>query len=150
MSVNFLPSQVDPGIETSPLPYTASPLKLLRADVVLFLRNFLLWPTMLFPIKPYGSGELDELYPSWLNIREIALHTAIGILQVVFLLSLPFTVVYPFALVMAYVALFIMLNRFLCRILNGKEPYLVSNVQVPRLPEHEEEHWIFVNGVGVG
>lgn len=150
MSVQFLPSQVDPAIETTPLPYTASPLQLLRADLILFFKNILLFPTLIFPLTPFGSGELDELYPSWLNIREILLHTLIVIVQAVFLISLPFCVVYPSGLILAYSGLFLAVNRLLSRVLNGKEAYLTSNVPVDRLPEHDDECWLYVNGVGVG
>ena len=150
MPVNFSPSQEDPNTEISPLPYTSSPLQLLRFDMKLAFQNLLLVPTLLLPMGPFSSGDLDELSPSWSNLKTIGLHTILGIVQVAFLVTLPLTLFHPLGLVLAYVGLFMCLNFVSSRVLNGTKKLLFSNVKVPRLPEHEHERWILVNGVAVG
>lgn len=150
MSVRFLPSQVDETASTTALPYTAAPLALLWSDLVLFLSFISYLPGLVLPLYPWGYGSLGELYPSWRNIVELVLHIWLIIVQVLFLLSIPLCIFYPFAAVLAYIAGFILLNALFCRILNGREPFLTSKVNLDHFPKHDEERWIFLNGVSVG
>lgn len=150
MQVRYLPSQVDATASTAALPYTASPFALLWDDSLLFLRHILRVPGIIWPLHPWGSGALDELYPSWQNLVEITLHTVLIILQLLFLVSLPLCLFYPLFAVAAYVGTFLLLNRLICLALNGRQKFLTSNVNLDHLPKHAEERWIFVNGVAVG
>lgn len=63
-----------------PLAYTADTLALLRNDVVLFFRLTIIWPltagllSIILPVSPFPSGDLDELYLSCRNIYAIGIH----------------------------------------------------------------------------
>ncbi|KAF7589229.1 hypothetical protein BBP40_004571 [Aspergillus hancockii] len=137
----------------SPLPYTASPLKLLWFDILLVLKSIWSLPGILFPLTPWNSDELDELYPSKENIMEIIVHVCLTLCQVTFLLSLLVCLFFmvPALWISMYSATFIWVNRSICRLVfNGPETILESQVPVQESPGHEHERWIFINGVAVG
>lgn len=146
MVVVFRPSQVG---ATTPLPYTASPLKLLVADVILCLSCIRYLPGILLSLRPCPSGKLDELYPSRGNLTALAIHGVLIVYQVAFLLSLPLLFFLPIYVCILYVTAVFLLNNQICAFLNGRHRFLVSHVPLPR-SGHESEHWIFINGVGVG
>lgn len=44
-----------------------------------------------------------------------------------------------------------MINQVLCRLVNGDQPTLESNVDLSQFPQaHPREKWIFINGIAVG
>ncbi|RHZ53247.1 uncharacterized protein CDV56_103957 [Aspergillus thermomutatus] len=152
MVVTYLPSQSRKKQDV-PLPYTASPLQLLWADILLFLRSLWSLPGIILPLKPWNSGALDELYPSKENLRDIVVHLFLALYQLMFLLSLPICVIlaFPALGIGIYMTIALTLNWVICRFaLNGSARILQSRVPVEPRPEHEREHWIFVNGVGAG
>ncbi|EAW07157.1 uncharacterized protein ACLA_018610 [Aspergillus clavatus NRRL 1] len=152
MAVKYLPSQSKTKQDV-PLPYTASPLRLLWADIRLFFKSLWCLPGVILPLKPGCSGALDEFYPSWTNICNIAIHLFLFVYQIVFLVSLPviFVFAFPALWIGIYVALTLGVSWVVCRIcLNGNIMTLESQVPVDWRPEHDREHWIFVNGIMVG
>ncbi|EDP56904.1 hypothetical protein AFUB_016260 [Aspergillus fumigatus A1163] len=152
MSVTYLPSQSRKKQDV-PLPYTASPWKLLWADILLFLRSLWSLPGIILPLTPWNSGALDELYPSKENLWDIVVHVLLAIYQLIFLLSLPvlFILAFPALGIGIYMAVALTLNWVVCRFaLNGSARILQSQVPVEHRPEHDREHWIFINGVGAG
>lgn len=149
MFVQYLPSQVDSTASTTALPYTASPLALVWYDVGLFFSRLLYLPGTISPLHPWGSGPLDELYPSRENTFLIVAHILLIIAQLLFLLSLPMCIFYPLVAVMTYVGGFITLNYFICRVLNGRAPFVKSNVTLDHPPK-DDECWIYLNGISVG
>ncbi|KAL0944858.1 uncharacterized protein CTRU02_202745 [Colletotrichum truncatum] len=170
--------------------YTGSPWKLLRDDTLLFFKNILFLPGIVFPlVSPpparsfdidnrigdqsgfiftrlrrqfeayaqlyFHSGPLDELYPSWANIRDITFHFILIITQSAFLLSLPFLSFLPFNIFAPYILGFVFVNYIACYALNGYMPD--GYIQSTDFPEaslwddrHKNEQWIFLNGVAVG
>src|SRR5579862_3497983 len=66
--VDFLPAQVDAASSTKALPFTSSPSGLVWSDVILFFRVLSYVWTIVAPMYPFGSGKLDEMYPSFQNI----------------------------------------------------------------------------------
>jgi hypothetical protein len=150
MAVELLPS--DSGSQTStPINYTGNPFLLCWADTILFFQ--LSWSLIgiLHPVNQWNCKELDELYPSPSNLICLALHGFLIALQSVFLLSLPFTVLFPVWTVGLYVAAILTLNYGMCWILNGSEDFLESKTDLgsdaTRFPG---ECWIYLNGVSVG
>lgn len=179
-----------------PLPYTASSISLLWIDVLLVLRLTLLWPleeglftwrpwtffikglvTIVWPIIPYGSGDLDELHWSlwnWGNAWAILFHVVAGVAQVIFLFiwlpsgltgfPLPIFLLTPVFIGSA--AAFVALNMVFCyTFLDGlpgatfydgqkfsKNPGSEAPTErlVSNMEEHEGERWVFINGVAVG
>ena len=86
-SVSFIPSQVGSPDEI-PLPYTASPLRLLASDIILVIHHLgsVVW--LFSPLWPCKSGALDETYPSRQNIWCGVVHVVLVIAQLLFLISL--------------------------------------------------------------
>ncbi|KKK20741.1 hypothetical protein ARAM_002713 [Aspergillus rambellii] len=150
--VMYLPPQLaEPP--NSPLPYTASPWKLLWTDICLFFRCARYLPGIIFPLTPWNSGCLDELYPSLRNIVSVTLQLVLSVCQLLFLLSLPILLVWmvPTLGVLVYMVTVLFLNKGICDLfLNRGDSVLVSSVPEKEAPEHQHEHWIFINGVAVG
>ena len=152
MDVTLLGDQLlDDLISTAPLPYTSHPLSLVRIDVLLFIRYILFLPNIVAPFRPWPSGELDELCPTRENLIAMGLHLFLIILQVVFILSLGLCFLLPVGLVVAYIVAFMFVNAAICRLLNGSSKKLhVSKTDLSMFPSHDDEKWIFLNGVAVG
>lgn len=149
MAVDLLSSQV--GTDSSvPLPYTGSPLLLIYSDVLLFFHKIHFLLGIILPLKPWNSGKLDELYPSPANIQDIVIHTFLFVYQFIFLVTLPFSFAFPLVLLALYLFVVLGFNYLVFKKLNGSERFVESQVPVNARPEHEEEHWIFINGVAVG
>ena len=153
MSAQFFGSQT--GEETNqPLTYTGSPLKLLASDILLFFRWKPYLPNIVIPLWPWPSGDLDEIYPSLANIFDITLHSILFVTQAAFLISLPFLLTVPFFLYVAYMGAFIALNTVVCRLLNGQIPEgglkSTEDDHSRAWARHDDESWIFLNGVAVG
>jgi len=131
--------------------YNSSPSSLLWYDLKLFFAfsNYILGT--ISPLTPTLSGPLDELYPSRANLWCISIHLLLTIVQLGFLLSL-FLCVFPTLLfVIVYVSAFLMLNYVTCMItLNGHARFIRSNVDLHQFPRHDNEKWMFINGVSVG
>ncbi|RAL05214.1 uncharacterized protein BO80DRAFT_397584 [Aspergillus ibericus CBS 121593] len=134
--------------------YTGSPWLLFFADLGLFLRNIFYLPCIFSPLAPWPSGRLDELYPTLANIFDISLHCVLFVLQLAFIFSLPLLIYLPFCLYVLYVGATLALNSFVCRILNRGIPsdgLRSTEDDFSRLwVRHEDEYWIFLNGICVG
>lgn len=104
------------------------------------------------PFRPHDSGSLSELAPTPENIRCLLIHAILVVLQVSFLLYLPFAVFFPIWAVVAGVGAFLLVNRAFCSLLNkGRSTIYTSDRKYAApLPEHAHEEWIFVNGIAVG
>ncbi|KAM5363053.1 hypothetical protein ACJZ2D_012238 [Fusarium nematophilum] len=152
-SAEFFGSQI--GGETErPLAYTGSPWHLFTNDIKLFFRNILYLPCIFLPLFPYPTGPLDELYPTLANLRDLALHYVLFVIQLGFLISLPFIAYLPLSLFILYVGVVLGLNVLVCRLLNGGIPedgLKSTEDHFSRTWEpHDDEYWIFLNGICVG
>ncbi|KND89301.1 hypothetical protein TOPH_06028 [Tolypocladium ophioglossoides CBS 100239] len=131
--------------------YTDMPWRLLVKDIHYFFAYAWALPWVLMPLRPYGSDELDELYPDWRNLFCILVHFVLVILQLAFLVVLPVAIFFPIWTVAGGVSAFMLVNWALCKLLNGKEVTFRSNEKYAKeLPEHAHEQWVFLNGVAVG
>jgi hypothetical protein len=153
MSVRFFGSQIG-GQTERPLSYTGSPWRLLISDIQLFNRWSFYLVNIVLPVWPWPSGDLDELYPSSANNFDIVLHSVLFVTQTGFLISLSVWATFPFFLYVTYVVAFIALNTAVCMLLNGQIPEggLPSTVdnQSRAWARHDDETWLFLNGVAVG
>ncbi|CEL05598.1 hypothetical protein ASPCAL06716 [Aspergillus calidoustus] len=152
MPAKFLPPQSSTTPAT-PLPYTASPWKLMWEDILLVLRSLWAVLNVILPLTPYNSGDLDELYPSPRNLANLAFQLVISLLQVIFLISIPVLIICmaPTLWTCVYIGGFILANRALCDLLvNRGSTVLVSRFPEHECPEHRGEHWVFINGVACG
>lgn len=152
MAASIIPPQPsDPYILSPPIPYTGSPLLLCLSDIYLFFRLAWSIPGVLLPITSWHGGALDELYPSLPNLLSIGLHLFLLLFQSSFLLSLPFLVVLPFWGVLLYFAVVYGITLATALLLNGTKDVLHSTVDFRgEESDHEEECWIYLNGVSVG
>jgi hypothetical protein len=131
--------------------YTDPPWRLMAKDIYYFFVYSWALPWVGLPLRPTDSGNLDELYPSLQNLWCMLVHFVLLVLQLGFLLSLPFLFIFPLWADATYVAGFLILNRMLCGLLNGKDiTYTSDEKYAKKLPEHDHEQWVFLNGVAVG
>ncbi|KAJ5535622.1 hypothetical protein N7513_008808 [Penicillium frequentans] len=135
---------------TTPLPYTASPLKLLWDDLRLAVRYAWALPLVLFPLRLGNTDRLDELHPSPRNAISVGTQVFLTIFQVFFLFSIPFTVIcmVPALWIFVYITVALTSNYVICMILlNGFRRVFVSQVPIPEQPVHTRERWFFINGI---
>lgn len=131
--------------------YTDKPWKLLLRDVYYFFVYSWALPWILLPIRPCGSGELDELYPSGKNLFCIFIHFVLFVLQLAFLVGCAGLVILPVWMGAAYLAIFAVVNWAFSSMLNGRQSTYNSDPKYAEAkPEHAHEQWIFLNGVAVG
>lgn len=149
LSTEFYRSQVG-GTSVINYSYTDYPLRLVAKDLYYFFVYIWALPWILMPVYPEG-GELDELYPTWPNIYCIFIHFVLFVMQLGFILALPFALIFPVWIDAVAIGVFLVVNYSLCRTLNGSELQFTSDEKyAAALPEHEHEQWVFLNGVAVG
>jgi hypothetical protein len=129
--------------------YNSSPVDLLWFDLKLLFRNILYLPGIVLPLKP--SAPLDELYPSVANLWAIFLQPLSLVFQLFFISTLflwPITTVFMTVVLMAG---FLGTNYWIFTAgVNGEKRFFKSDVDLSQFPKHENEQWLFVNGVVVG
>ncbi|KAF6834838.1 hypothetical protein CPLU01_04733 [Colletotrichum plurivorum] len=149
-STKFLGSQVG-GSSVINYSYTDFPYKLLAYDIYWFFQYAWALPWIVWPITPSDSGDLDELAFTRQNLFCIFVHLILCILQIGFILCLPFTIFFPLWIDAIAVGAFLAVNYLLCLFLNGPTLTYTSDPKyAPALDEHAHEQWIFLNGVAVG
>jgi len=135
---------------STPLPYTASPIKLLWSDICLALQNAWSLPFAFFPLRLGRTDRLDELHPSLTTGISVGTQIVLIIFQVLFLLSIPIAVLLmiPTLWTLMCIASALTLNHVVCMVLlNGFSRVIVSQVRVPEQPSHPRERWFFINGI---
>lgn len=142
-------------LETAALPYRCNPWRLVWDDIQLFCSQAAYLPYIVWPVTPFNSGALDELYPSPRNLFCISVHLVLCAAQLAFIVVIPAFLFWPapFGLLsfVVFVFSFLAINQLMCSwLLNGKRPILNSQVDLSRFPKHDDERWIFLNGVAVG
>ncbi|KAF4449878.1 hypothetical protein F53441_6913 [Fusarium austroafricanum] len=138
-----------------PPPYTGTPLVIFLSDVKLFFQNFFYLPYLFIPLYPWHSGSFCELYPDRENLIDIVVQSVLFVTQLGFLVSLVTITFLPTFVYVGYVAVFYAVNALIC--------WLRFNRGIPRSglkstedaytrnwPRHDEEAWIFLNGICVG
>ncbi|KAJ9664361.1 hypothetical protein H2198_000290 [Neophaeococcomyces mojaviensis] len=147
-----------------PLPYTASPTGLAIQDLLLFLRITFVWPpgagipSVVLPFYPFHSGKLDELFPDYGNLKAIVLHLILIVCQSLFLVTLIPSIlcgvpVLPLSwapVCVGWIFGFVFANKYFCILLNGTKRHYQSQIWREDWEEHNDEKWIFINGVAVG
>lgn len=137
-----------------PPPYTGTPWKIFISDVKLFFENLFYLPYLFIPLYPWRSGALCELYPSSENLADIALHVILAVAQLGFLVSL-FTLAFlPTFTYVGYVAVCLALNQLVCWHFNRGIPRSGLKSTEDAFSQswlrHDDEAWIFLNGICVG
>ncbi|KOS18134.1 hypothetical protein ESCO_002736 [Escovopsis weberi] len=146
----FFSSQIG-GESVINYAYTDLPWKLLAKDVYFFFVYSWALPWVLWPLWPFASAHLDELYPSARNLFCLAVHLLLIAIQLTFLLLLPCILVFPAWISIAGISVFLAINWLLCFSLNGTElTYESDEEYAESRPEHAHEKWVYLNGVSVG
>ncbi|KAM4056599.1 alpha/beta-Hydrolase [Hirsutella rhossiliensis] len=146
----FYRSQIG-GTSVINYAYTDMPTRLLVKDIYYFFVYSWALPRVLSPIGLWASGELAELYPSWPNLFCVLVHVILAVFQLFFILALPLAVLLPIWAAAGAVAVFLLLNWLLCKLLNGPGFIFHSDAKYAReRPEHAHEQWVFLNGVTIG
>lgn len=149
-NTEFFGSQVG-GQSVINYAYTDLPWKLLVWDIRTFFTFAWALPWILWPVRPCDGGHFDELSFTRANVFCIFVHAILIVLQLGFILLLPFTVLLPVWMVLIGLGIFFSVNWVLCRMLNGSALTFKSDPKyAPELDEHAHEKWIFLNGVAVG
>lgn len=137
-----------------PPPYTGTPLVLFLSDIKPFFQNFFYLPYLFLPLYPWKSGPFCELYPSRGNLIDITIHCILSVTQLAVIVSL-FTLAFlPTFVYIAYIAVFFAVNELVCWHFNRGIPRsgLKSSEDgfTRTWPRHDDEAWIFLNGICVG
>lgn len=149
-TTRFVGSQLG-GKSVITYSYTDMPWKLMAWDVYYFFRYLWAIPYILWPLTPTDSAELSELSLISANFFCLGVHFVLCILQLVFILALPFMVVLPVWTAVGLVGAFMLVNRGLCGLLNGEGVEYRSGAEYAEArPEHAHEQWIYINGVAAG
>lgn len=144
--------------DSTPLPYTSSPVELVKSELKLFKDILFHYPASIPGVlQPFWSrkpeDELCLLNPR--NIRSIFLHIILIITQTLFLLALIYALIIPVP-ASAYLigmATSLTLNYYFCKLLNGDGSPQTSTVDLSPYADgsdHSKECWVFINGVSVG
>ncbi|KAF1989627.1 hypothetical protein K402DRAFT_444683 [Aulographum hederae CBS 113979] len=149
-AVRFLPSQIG-GRQSIPIHYTGSPLMLLWEDLGLVYRHLFSVRGIIMPWNVFKQDPFDELFFSFRNIVALITHMVLMFLQSVFLLSVPFLLIFPTWSSLLYIAGFLILNAFICTVvLNRGTTKLDSDPDIPVDPRFHSEAWVYLNGVSIG
>lgn len=152
-SPHFFSSQEEANTERPP-SYTGSPWQLFTSDVTLFFRNILYIPLIFWPLYPWPSGPMDELCPTAANLIDIAFHCVLFVIQLSFLISLPCLLYLPVSILILYIAMVLGLNVLICRHFNKDVPEdglpSTEDAYSRSWAPHDDEYWIFLNGICVG
>ena len=146
---------------SKPIPYTANPLLLVLNDLMLFVQITFTWPitagllSIVLPLSPMKSGSLDELALTGANLWTLFLHTVLIFAQIAFILSLiPLALIGLPLLYFLYIVAFVLGNKWASGLLNGprQQELFKSHLDCVKgdWPRHENEKWVFINGVAVG
>lgn len=141
--------------DSTPLPYTWSPVELLLSELHL-IKDILFYhpasiPGILQPFWSWNSeDELCLLNPR--NVKSLLLHGILILTQSLFLVAVVYALVIPVpaGAYLAGIILSLVLNYYFCKLLNGDGSPQVSHTDLSGYPTHPDEHWVFINGVSVG
>lgn len=134
----------------TPLPYTASPVRLLLSDICLVIRFAWALPGIFLPLDFGRTTPLDELYLNLPGVISLVAQVLLSIYELLFLLSIPLGIVLmiPALWMLVYIATNLLLIFTICMVLlNGPQRILVSRAPVSDKPEYKRERWFFINGV---
>ncbi|KAK4653631.1 hypothetical protein QC762_508620 [Podospora pseudocomata] len=151
-STAFIGSQTG-GESVINYSYTDLPWTLMMWDVYYFFHY--LWAIfyVVWPVTPTDSAELSELSFTYGNVLSLAVHLVLVVLQLAFVVALPFMIILPVWTAVGSIAGFMGVNKLLCVILNGRGgqvEYHSDPEYAEARKEHEGEVWIFINGVAAG
>jgi hypothetical protein len=150
MSISFIPSQI--GVRTqTPMPIYSVPHKLLWADIILCFSKGAFFLGIFRPWRLGSKSEpYDELYLSVKNAKSVILHAIMYISQSIFLLSLPFFLIFPVSWLLVYILGCWGIHQISYYLLNGSTIKVEPSAHIIPKEKHDSEYWVYLNGVSVG
>lgn len=167
MSTTYTISQSVRSAPYSAQPSVTSPIWLIVKDIWLVFQPRVPLLGVVRPLMPWQSGQLDELYPSYRNLKDVFIHSILLLAQGSFILLLLlcvlllvssiffFIFIFPtvicFGLVCIYCPVLVIVNSALCGLLDGPHNKPVQKGTPPggKLLDNNEK-WFFINGISTG
>lgn len=150
-SIKYIPSQMDPLAVASTRAARQDPIRLMIEDAGILLRLSLYVPKL---ISPFSTRDKDaELYPSLANIKVGFLQTLLALIQVLFLVVVIPTFVWLPGGVSLAATVSCCLVCYLITLPMQGPPINRSNMDDTTKTlarQHENERWVFVNGICTG
>lgn len=150
---------------TIPHDILSNPILLAAQDILTVLSLSPLLPNMFYPLHPLASP-LDELYPTFRNLRDLCLHIILLLSQISLLLSLPFAFITLWAIPCLVHAVFYIsfgiVTSIITWILNERPKWqgnrhdsLIGRPEGSEAvngtgTDGEGEVWFFINGIATG
>jgi hypothetical protein len=133
-----------------------APLRLVWIDILSCFSLSELLPLIVLPLRPFISGPLDELSPTWPNLRDIFLQIVLIISQIMLFITLPIVALLywflPGVVHVVYLSTFVAVTLVTKRLLNGgpRAECLVGLPDDSEPVNDEHELWFFINGIATG
>jgi hypothetical protein len=139
-----------------PADVDRAPFRLVWIDILSVFSLSKLLLLIINPLWPCISGPLDELSPTWSNLKDVFLQGVLIISQVLLFVTLPIVAVLywflPGVIHLLYLTAFAVVTLIVTRLLNGG-PRAESLVGLPdslKPVNDEHELWFFINGIATG
>ncbi|KAH6703202.1 hypothetical protein BKA61DRAFT_494289 [Leptodontidium sp. MPI-SDFR-AT-0119] len=109
-------------------------------------------PTTFLPLRKLPLDPYHECYPTAANLICLAAHVILFFNQLVLLTSLPLLLFFPPSLIVLFIVIFLFINNFVSKTLNGNTAWITSSNQESWHPNvgSNSEKWFFINGSLVG
>jgi hypothetical protein len=139
-----------------PADIDRAPPRLVWIDILSVFSLSELLPLIVHPLRPFISGPLDELSPTWPNLRDIFLQIVLILSQIMLFISLPIVAVLywflPGVVHVIYLSAFVAVTAVTKRLLNGgpRAECLVGLPDGSEPVNDEHELWFFINGIATG
>ena len=139
-----------------PADIDRAPQRLVWIDILSVFNLSELLPLIVHPLRPFISGPLDELFPTWPNLRDIILQILLILSQIMLFITLPIVAVLywflPGVVHLLYLMAFAVVTLVVMRLLNGgpRAECLVGLPDGPKPVNNEHELWFFINGIATG
>lgn len=146
-AIEFIPSQMDVYSTTTTEAARTSPLRLFTQDVVVLITKLLYLPWAIYPFLTLDPDA--EMYLSLRGVGDIVLQSCLLILEMAVVFAVPAFLILPGAVFIGVAAIHITLICITAWPMHG--PKLVYSKMdestVAKAQQHENERWIFVNGI---
>lgn len=146
-AIEFIPSQMDVHSTTTTEAARTSPLRLFTQDVVVLITKLRYLPWTIYPFLTLDPNA--ELSLSFRGVRDIVLQSWLFILGMALVFAVPAFLILPGAMFIGVAAIYFTLICIAAWPMHG--PKLVYSKMdestVAKAQQHENERWIFVNGI---
>ena len=151
-SIKYIPSQIDPFVGASTrAAHRQNPIRLMVKDTGVLLRSFSFIPNIVSPLITRDKD--SELYPSLENVKIGLLQALLALIQSLFLVVvIPAFLLLPGAVFLGGTALCCLTCYLITLPMQGPSINFANMDDATRAlaAQHEDERWVFVNGICTG